>query len=345
MSWILEAAKSPSAAHLLRATQHQLQLTKPAGSLGRLESLAITLASLQENDKPKVEKIHIQLFASDHGIADENVSAFPQAVTAQMVENFSSGGAAISVLAKQLQAQLAVCNIGTVGIPHEMPGVTDRRIAAGTQNFALGPAMDKAQLDEALDIGRDTVNSTIDLWVGGEMGIANTTSATALGCALLHTQAKHLTGPGTGIDDTVLAHKIKVIDGALALHKAQKNSPLENLRCLGGFEIAALTGAYISAAQKGVPVLVDGFICTVAARYALTINPSIKPWLLLSHTSAEPGHRLLLEGFAHPPLLDLNMRLGEASGAASCIPLLKLACQLHNTMATFADAGVSNKET
>ena len=344
MTWYLQQAKSPSSEHLARAQARQLQLTKPAGSLGQLESVAITLASLQYRDQPQIENIHIHIFAADHGIAEENVSAFPQAVTAQMVQNFSSGGAAIAVIAKAINAELAITNVGTVTELNTLDKVEQQRIAAGTANFAKGPAMSAQQLQHALELGKNTVSSEQDIWLGGEMGIANTTSATALACALLQVPASDLVGPGTGIDQQGQQHKAQVIEQALALHQAPNNSPITNLQNLGGFEIAALTGAYIACAQQGVPALVDGYICTVAARYAIAINPSVKPWLLLSHQSAEPAHAQLFSGFDYLPLLKIDMRLGEGSGAATTIPLLKLACECHNNMATFADAGVDNKE-
>jgi nicotinate-nucleotide--dimethylbenzimidazole phosphoribosyltransferase len=260
-----------------------------------------------------------------------------------MVQNFSSGGAAIAVIAQSLQAALAITNVGTVTALGELNKVEDRRIGDGTANFAKTQAMTQPQLLTALQAGQTTVNSQQDLWVGGEMGIANTTSATALACALLGVKADILVGPGTGINKQGQQHKAQVINKALQLHQAANASAADNLQAMGGFEIAALTGAYIAAAQQGVPALVDGYICTVAARYAIAINPSVKPWLLLSHQSAEPGHQLLLDGFNYPPLLKMDMCLGEGSGAAITIPLLKLACDLHNNMATFADAGVDNK--
>lgn len=344
MSWFLNAAKSPSAEHIQQALARQAILTKPAGSLGKLEGLAVTLAGLQHRDKPCIEHIHIQIFAADHGIAAENVSAFPQAVTGQMVQNFSAGGAAIAVLAQAIGANLAVSNVGTVSELPAMAKVADQRIAAGTANFANTAAMSHAECLKALAIGQGTVKEPLDLWIGGEMGIANTTSATALACALLSLPANTLVGPGTGISLESQQHKAHVIDQALGHHNACDNDALTNLALLGGFEIAALVGAYISAAQQGVPVLIDGYICTVAARYAMAINPSTKPWLILSHSSAEPGMRLLIDAFEQPPLVQLDLRLGEASGAAITVPLLKLACDLHNNMATFADAGVDNKD-
>lgn len=343
MTWYLNEAKAASDSHRQQALTRQGQLTKPPGSLGQLELLAVNLASLQHTHCPAIHSPKIRVFAGDHGIAEAGVSAFPQSVTAQMVANFSAGGAAITVLAKSLNANFRVTNLGTVTELPELAGVDDQRIAAGTANFLKQAAMTEAQCLQALSIGAACVDERDELWIGGEMGIANTTAATTLACALLHLPAKVLTGPGTGLDSQGQQHKAAVIDQALAFHKAHKQSTWQNLQNFGGFEIAALVGAYISAAQKGVPVLVDGFICTIAARYAMHLNPSIKPWLLLSHYSAEPAHRALIDGFNYPPLLDLQLRLGEASGAALAVPLLQLACKLHNEMATFADAGVSDK--
>ncbi len=347
MSWYHEPAAQPSLSHQQQAEQQQNRLTKPAGSLGQLETLAITLAGLQATDTPSCDAVSISIFAADHGVAAEGVSAFPQSVTAQMVRNFSVGGAAIAVLAQSLNAQLEVINVGTVEELPSLPKVSDQRIAAGTANFTQKSAMTAPQLQQALSIGQATVQAAKEqgaqLWIGGEMGIANTTSATALACAQLHKHAAEIVGPGTGLDNAGQIHKSAVIHRALDLFNAPAQSPLKDLQYLGGFEIAALTGAYIAAAQLGLPVLVDGFICSVAALYAQLINPSIKPWLILTHESAEPGHQAVLAALQQQPLLNLQLRLGEGSGAATVVPLLRLACDLHNRMATFDSAGVDNK--
>lgn len=328
------------------AESRQGELTKPPGSLGRLEKLAIRLAGMQGVVKPSLQRIHISVFAADHGVAAEGVSAFPQEVTVAMIANFSQGGAAISVLAKSLGATLEVIDVGAVSEPPELPGVISARVANGTANLAREVAMSEGQLAAALQVGREAVSRAVaskaQLFIGGEMGIANTTSATALACTLLQRPASELAGPGTGLEAAGVSHKVQVIEQALALHKEKMRLPLDVLRCLGGFEIAALCGAYIAAAQQGLPVLVDGFISTSAALMALHINPSIEPWLILSHASAEPGHAAMVEALGEKPLLDLGMRLGEGSGAASCVPLLRLACDLHNNMATFAEAGVAD---
>ncbi len=347
MSWYHAPAKEPSAHHQANAQQRQTQLTKPPGSLGDLENIAITLASLQYSDQPSCARAKITLFAADHGVAAEGVSAFPQSVTAQMLQNFSAGGAAISVLANSLGASLQVINVGTVEALPAIENVEDQRIAAGTSNFSVKSAMSEVQLQKALSIGqhaiKKAVKEDVDIWIGGEMGIANTTSATALACAHFKRAAAEIVGPGTGLDNAGQIHKSAVIHRALELFDANAQTPLKNLQYLGGFEIAALTGAYIAAAQAGLPVIVDGFICSVAALYAQEINPSIKPWLLLSHQSAEPGHQQILNAFERQPLVDLGLRLGEGSGAASVLPLMRLACELHNAMATFSEASVDGQ--
>lgn len=342
-AWYKQPAQAPSAQHRQRAFERQQQLTKPPGSLGILEDCAITLAALQRRSEPAVNKISIAIFAADHGVAEEGVSAFPQIVTGEMVKNFSAGGAAITVLARELGAEFQVVNVGTVGELPALPAVSDRRIAAGTANFCNAPAMNAQQCLQAMQVGADVIDAigARDLFIGGEMGIANTTTAAALACALLKIAPQDMVGRGTGVDEKGVALKAQVIARALQSHADQLHSPFAILQTVGGFEIAALAGAYIRSAQKGVPVMVDGFICTVAALVALQLNESIRPWLLFSHCSAERGHRLLIEHLDVRPLLNLDMRLGEGSGAAVAVPLLRAACALHNRMASFASAGVS----
>lgn len=342
--WLEHPPASPDGAAASAARKRQSQLTKPPGSLGRLEEVAVRLARLQGSTRPGAERIHIAVFAADHGVAAEGVSAFPQSVTAAMVRNFAAGGAAISVLAREIEASLEVINLGTVDDPGALPGVYDLRLAAGTGNFTTGPAMTREQLFRALNAGRHSAERArledSQLFIGGEMGIGNTTSATAIAAALLGRSAAELVGPGTGLDEAGVTHKAEVIDRALAFHAAHLGEPLEVLRRLGGFEIAGLAGAYIACAQMGLPVLVDGFIATAAALAAERLRPGAAEWFLLSHASAEPGHAALCEALGTTPLLELGMRLGEGSGAAVAVPLLRLACALHNEMATFEEAGI-----
>ncbi|EJM91331.1 nicotinate-nucleotide--dimethylbenzimidazole phosphoribosyltransferase [Pseudomonas sp. GM74] len=346
-SWWLNPCKPVDTQAVEQARARQQQLTKPAGSLGQLEALAVQLAGLQGRVKPSLEQVWIAIFAGDHGVVAEGVSAFPQEVTGQMLLNFVSGGAAISVLARQLGASLEVVDLGTVTPSLDLPGVRHLNVGLGTANFVQGPAMTQAQGQLALQAGRDSVQRAIatgaQLFIGGEMGIGNTTAASALACALLDCPVVHLTGPGTGLNAEGVSHKAQVIERALALHGAQRDDALQTLFNLGGFEIAALVGGYIACAQEGVAVLVDGFICSVAALVAVRLNPECRQWLLFGHRGAEPGHRHVLETLKAQPLLDLGLRLGEGSGAALAVPLLRLACDLHGQMATFAEAAVADR--
>ncbi|SEQ82927.1 nicotinate-nucleotide-dimethylbenzimidazole phosphoribosyltransferase [Azotobacter beijerinckii] len=345
--WWQSAARPLDETARALAGVRQQQLTKPRGSLGRLEQLAIHLAGLQGRERPVVERLWIAIFAGDHGVAAEGVSPYPQAVTGQMLRNFAAGGAAISVLARQLGAELELIDLGTAE-PLEPPPAGVRRLCLGrgTANFLRGPAMSAQQGRDALEAGRDSVRRATaagaQLYIGGEMGIANTSSASALACALLDRPATALVGPGTGLDTAGVARKVAVIERALTLHGAQAGEPLEILWCLGGFEIAALAGAYLACAQEGLPALVDGFICSVAALLAVRLNPTCRDWLLFAHCGAEPGHRRVLEALGAEPLLELGLRLGEGSGAALAVPLLQLACRLHGEMATFAEAAVAD---
>ncbi len=329
------------------ALDRQQSLTKPPGSLGHLEELAAQLAAMQNASTPLIKRPAISVFAGDHGVAAEGVSAFPQVVTTEMVKNFSAGGAAISVLARMHQARFEVVNVGTVIDPGELAAVVSVRIGAGTANFAKQAAMTATELDAALEEGAKAVGRALadgaDIFIGGEMGIANTTSASALCAALLDIPLTELVGPGTGINAVQLQHKHQVIESALVFHQARQLSPLDVLKTLGGFEIAGLVGAYLKAASSGLPVLIDGFITTAAALVACKINPDCRHWMLFSHGSAEPGHRKVLEALNAEPLIDLNLRLGEASGAALVIPLLQQACELHNGMATFSQASVTDR--
>ncbi|MEB4593489.1 nicotinate-nucleotide--dimethylbenzimidazole phosphoribosyltransferase [Candidatus Thiothrix sp. Deng01] len=346
MEWLNTPCQIPNAAAMEAARWHQSQLTKPAGSLGELETIAIRLASLQGRERPTADKVFISVFAADHGVAEEGVSAFPQAVTAQMVANFLNGGAAISVLAQELGATLEVVDVG-VKTPIAHPRLISQRAGAGTANSAIEAAMAHNQLALALQAGADATAraqaAQTDLFIGGDMGIANSTAATAIYCALLDTPVTEATGSGTGLNSAGVLHKAEVVQRILNRHHQHFGQPLEVLRRLGGFEIAALTGAYVRAAQLGLPVLVDGFISTAAALLASKIQPAVADWLIMSHTSAEQGHHFVITELGQRPLLDLGLRLGEGSGAAVAVPLLRMACALHNRMATFAEAAVASK--
>jgi nicotinate-nucleotide--dimethylbenzimidazole phosphoribosyltransferase len=346
-AWLETPAAPLNAAALEAARVRQTQLTKPPGSLGDLEGIAIRLAGMQGTQTPSLELVRIAVFAADHGIAAEGVSAFPQEVTGQMILNFARGGAAISVLARSLGAALEVVDVGSIADVAALPGVVVQKAASGTANFRHQPAMDGAQLAAALQAGRDAVERArkdgAQLFIGGEMGIANTTAATALACALLGRCASEIAGPGTGLDAAGVARKAQIIDESLALHRAAMTSPLEALRHVGGFEIAALAGAYIACAQAGLPVLVDGFIASAAALVALHIRPDAANWWFYGHASAEPGYVHLMQALDAKPLVNLGLRLGEGSGAAVALPILRLAAALHGQMATFGAAGVSER--
>lgn len=328
-----------------QALQRQNTLTKPNGSLGLLETMAIKLAAMQSTDTPAVDRVVISIFAADHGIAAEGVSAYPQAVTGEMVRNFLNGGAAINVIARQLNASLEVIDAGiAVAIPNR--DLIISRAGASTANFLQQAAMQKDQLNLALASGQEAVNRALrnrcELFVGGEMGIANTTSASTIACALLEETPDQLVGPGTGLNEDGIRHKKKVVQQALDLHQLNPADPIRILQYIGGFEIAALTSAFIHCAQHGLPVLIDGFICSVAALLAAKINPGSENWFIYAHKSHEPGHQAVLKALNADPILDLSMRLGEASGAGVTVPLLRMACALHNGMATFEQAQVSS---
>lgn len=345
IDWINQPIKALSVELLNQAQEHQSQLTKPPGSLGRMEEIAVLLCALQDTLQPTLDRVAIRVFAADHGVVAEGVSAFPQAVTVEMIRNFASGGAAICVLAEAQQVDFAVVNMGTAEPAPEHDKIVQNSLGPGTNNFCDQPAMSSEQLEAALKAGSDIAEQLHEqqcqLFIGGEMGIGNTTTAAALACALIGESPKKLVGLGTGVDAAGLQRKIEVVTRALKFHGADLEGPLASLRYVGGFEIAALTGAYLRCAQLGIACLVDGFICSVAALAAMQINQACQDWLMYSHQSAERGHARVLEVLEAKPLLHLEMRLGEGSGAAVALPLLRLACELHNKMATFADAGIS----
>ncbi|MEZ5523681.1 MAG: nicotinate-nucleotide--dimethylbenzimidazole phosphoribosyltransferase [Pseudomonadales bacterium] len=343
--WLSQPIQALRVERLDQALAHQNQLTKPPGSMGRMEELAVLLCALQDTLTPSLDRVAIRVFAADHGVVAEGVSAFPQEVTVEMIRNFAHGGAAISVLAQAQQADFAVVNMGTAVPAPTHDKVMQNSLGPGTHNFCEQPAMSREQLEAGLragyDIAEQLYRQQCQLFIGGEMGIGNTTTAAALACALAGDSPENLVGTGTGVDAAGLVRKTEVVKRALAFHQNELTDPLDCLQRLGGFEIVALTGVYLRCAQLGIPSLVDGFICSVAALAALQLNQGCQDWLLFSHQSAERGHARVLEVLKAEPLLNLKMRLGEGSGAAVALPLLKLACELHNKMATFESAGVS----
>ena len=341
MNWIHDPIKAIDHSARELAVAHQNILTKPQGSLGRLEEIAISFAGWHGNKIPKLNHIGIRVFAGDHGVCDQDVSAFPQVVTAQMIENFAHGGAAISVLSQMHNADFNVVNLGTVGEVSNCQTILNYIVAPRTEDFTQAPAMTKKQLEDALSYGRLSVNKDWDVFIGGEMGIGNTTSAAAIFCALFDKSADQIVGRGTGVDNAGLQNKIRAVNEGLNRHSDR--TPLLVLQCFGGFEIAALVGAYMECAQKGIPILVDGFICSAAAAVAIAINPNVKTWMMFSHQSAESAHLKILNQMNVQPLLDLEMRLGEGSGAAVALPIIQSALILHERMATFDTANVANK--
>ena len=311
------------------AAARQQVLTKPPGSLGRLEELAIWLARWQGRERPRLDRIAINVFAGNHGIAARGVSAYPAEVTVQMVANFSAGGAAINQLAKLMGAELAVQAI---------------ELDRPTRDFTTASAMDEDEFLRAFDLGFRSVGEACDLLVVGEMGIANTTVAAALCTGLLGGGAERWAGRGTGVDDGGLARKCAVIGEAIAFHRGILADPLRVAAAMGGRELAAIAGSVLAARVRGVPVLLDGFVATSAVLPLARLAGDALDHCRAGHVSAEAGHRALLQVLQLDPLLDLGMRLGEASGAATAVLLLRAALACHNGMATFAEAGVSDRE-
>jgi len=325
----------------------QDSLTKPPKSLGKLEDIAVRYVRITGNNQPKLNKKSIFVMAGDHGIAEEKVSAFPAEVTPQMVLNFLTGGAAINVLSRHAGCETKVVDMGVNYKFGMLDGLIDRKVGMGTKNFAKEEAMSEEDLDKCLKAGIELANTEADEGTDiigiGEMGIANTTSATAIFCALYGLDPNEISGKGTGLDDAGVSRKAEVIKTALEKH-APFNSPLEVLRKVGGFEIAGLVGLIIGAASRNIPVVVDGFITTSAVAVAIELLPEVKERLFFAHISQEQAHKKVLEKIGGEPILDLGMRLGEGSGAALSISIIEASLKIHNEMATFESAGVSNKE-
>ncbi len=323
--------------------------TKPPGSLGEVEALAARIARIQGTLAPRLRRCRLTLFAADHGIASEGVSAYPRAVTRQMVANFLAGGAAANVFARVNGVELEVVDAGVAGDPLDAPGLVSRRIAPGTRNFAVEPAMTREQCDHALRAGVDlgaAAGGADDGGDGaaaaafGEMGIANTSSATLLSHKLTGAPLEALTGRGTGLDDDGLARKLRVLTRAAA-RTAERLAPGDALREYGGFEIVMMAGAMIGAARAGAVVIVDGFIASAAALAADGLAPALRDYLVFAHRSAEPGHQVVLDALGARPLLDLGLRLGEGTGALLAWPILRSAAAMLSDMASFEGAGVS----
>jgi len=344
---VIKQIRPLDAGQMEKARQRLDSLTKPLGSLGRLEEVAKVIAGITGRTTPSLRNKVIFTIASDHGVVKEKISAYPQAVTAQMVYNFLEGGAAINVLARQAGARVVVADVGVAADLKPHPELMIKKIKYGTSNMAEGPAMTKDEAVRAIKAGMEIFENKfekgIDIVGTGEMGIGNTTASSAITAVLCRKPVPFVTGKGAGIDDAQLKHKIRVIQKAIRVNKPDPDDPLDVLSKVGGFEIAALAGIILSAAAKRVPVIIDGFISGAAALVASGFAPVVTQYMFAGHCSVERGHRIILKQLGLTPLLDLDMRLGEGTGAALAMILVDAAEKIMTEMATFQSAGVSEK--
>ncbi len=328
-----------------QACVHLDTLTKPIGSLGRLEDLAAQIVAIRRERVADSFRKAVYVFAADHGITEEGVSAYPRAVTHQMVLNFLSEGAAINVLARLHRAALHVVDVGVDADLEQAPGLLHHKVRRGSRNMLQEAAMSEEELAQAMSVGatlgEEAAAAGYSLLAIGEMGIGNTTSASAITCALTGASAAIATGRGTGLESEAHARKVRIVEAIVAKHCGAPSSAIEILRCVGGLEIAAMTGMVLAAARHRIVVVADGFISTAAVALAAAMEPNVLGYLIAGHRSEEPGHRLLLDHLGLTPVLDLGMRLGEGTGAVLAMPILESAISLYNGMATFAAAGVS----
>jgi nicotinate-nucleotide--dimethylbenzimidazole phosphoribosyltransferase len=329
---------------MAEAKARQDTLTKPAGSLGRLEEVSVKIAGIQGKGKPVIKNKAMITMAADHGVVDEKVGNWPREVTAQMVENFLRGGAGINVLAKQAGARIVFVDMGIAGDLKLDKQLIVKKIGYGTKNMCKGPAMTQEQAIKAVEAGIEIVNSEVekglDIVGTGDMGIGNTTASSAIFAAISGKTVAEVTGRGTGISDEQLAHKIDVVKRALKLNKPDSLKPLDILAKVGGFEIGGLAGVMLGAAARRIPVVIDGFISGAAALIAMGLAPNLKDYIIAAHVSAEAGHTVMLKHIGLKPLLSLDMRLGEGTGAALGIIIAESAVRTLNEMATFAEAAV-----
>jgi nicotinate-nucleotide--dimethylbenzimidazole phosphoribosyltransferase len=339
--------KPLDAKSMAQAKERQDILTKPAGSLGRLEALSIQIAGIQGKAQPQIKQKAVIVMAADHGVAARGTSAYPQEVTGEMVLNFLHGGAGINVISRQVGARVIIVDMGVAVKLEANPGLISRRIAAGTQDISKGPAMTAAQAKQALEAGIEIVNAEVkkglDIVATGDMGIGNTTASAAICAIMTGKTVAGVTGRGTGLDDKQLQQKIMIINEAIAVNKPEASQPLEVLAKVGGFEIGGLAGVILGAAANRIPVVIDGFISGAAALIAAGLCPQAKDYMVAGHCSVEPGHKILLQHLGLKPLLDLEMRLGEGTGAALAMSIAETSVRILNEMATFAEAGVAEK--
>ncbi|WP_227935526.1 nicotinate-nucleotide--dimethylbenzimidazole phosphoribosyltransferase [Alkalihalobacillus deserti] len=329
-----------------RVTNYMNTLTKPRGSLGRLEDLAIELAEIKNSAFPIVTPAGILVFAADHGITAEGVSAYPQAVTEQMVRNFLNGGAAINVFSRQIGAMIKIIDIG-VAAEMEHQELVNKKVRFGTANFLHENAMSRDEAEQAIHIGylqgMNIINQGAQSLILGEMGIGNTTTSSAILAVLSNKKVNCLIGYGTGISSEQLLHKERIIEQAIINRKPSSTDPIDILAKVGGLEIAGMAGAMLAAAENRVPILVDGFICTTAALIAKLISNRVADYMILTHQSIEPGHATAISLLGKNPIIDLGMRLGEGTGAAITFPIIQSATLMLSEMATFTSAGISDK--
>jgi nicotinate-nucleotide--dimethylbenzimidazole phosphoribosyltransferase len=330
------------------ARTRQDRLTKPRGSLGRLESLSVQLAGVFADGLPEIRHRVIVTMAGDHGVVAEGVSAYPQEVTSQMVANFLRGGAAINVLSRHVDARVVVVDMGVAADMPPHPSLVDAKVAPGSENIAVGPAMSREQARQAIMAGVRVLEAELerglDILGVGEMGIGNTTPAAAIAAAMTGRPPEEVVGRGTGVDDAGLTRKVETVRRALRVNQPDSADALGVLAKVGGFEIGGMAGTMLAAAAHRRPVMVDGFISTAAAMIAVGLAPQVRPYLIAAHRSQERGHRIMLDWLGLEPLLDLDMRLGEGTGAALGISLAEAACKILCEMATFGEAGISEKE-
>lgn len=323
-------------------------LTKPQGSLGRLEELARRYCLITGRDKPEIKNKVIFTFAGDHGVAEEGISAFPREVTPQMVYNFLRGGAGVNVLARHVGARVIVVDVGVDHDFEPMDGLEIKKVGRGTRNMTKGPAMTREEAEQAVLSGVDVVEKHLeglDIVGTGDMGIGNTTPSSAIVSVITGTEPEKVTGRGTGIDSDALRHKVSVIKKAIAVNNPDPRDAMDVLSKVGGFEIAGIAGLVLGAAMHKIPIVVDGFISTAGALIAAELNPYVKGYIIAAHQSVEVGHRKMLEHLEQIPLLDLNLRLGEGTGAALGISLVEAGVKILTQMATFASAGVAERNS
>jgi nicotinate-nucleotide--dimethylbenzimidazole phosphoribosyltransferase len=329
------------------ARNRQDQLTKPRGSLGELEEISIRVAGMTGNPLQRLQSKRILLMAGDHGVVEEGVSAYPQDVTAQMVLNFLQGGAAINAFARHAGARVVVVDMGIAADLPAHPGLMIRKVGRGTANLALGPAMTRAQAEQAILSGAEIAQAEIlkgaDILAAGDMGIGNTTPSAAIAAVLTRKGIEDIAGRGTGVDEAGWQRKVAAIRRGLAVNRPDAHDGLDVLAKVGGFEIGGLAGVILGAAANRKPVIIDGFISTAAAMIAVRLAPAVRPYLIAAHVSEERGHRLMLKWLGLEPLLDLRMRLGEGTGAVLAMQLVETACAALTEMATFDEARVSGK--